>query len=287
MSTSYRFLIIDGYSKQSRDDLAAAGMALAWKLYANMLERWLPASEYDTLLPSDEGVQMPTASELEKYHGIIWTGCNLCINDTDNPSVVAQIELAKQAYEIGIPSWGSCWGIQMAVVAAGGEVVQNPKGREMGIARKISLTSEGIDHPLYEGKAPVFEAYISHDDMVLKMPSGGKILSGNSFTAIQSAEVIHKNGTFWAVQYHPEYDLNEMASLIVAREEKLTNLGFFKGKADFLDLVGKMKELFANPDRKDLRWQLAIDDDVLDVNIRQREFKNWINNLVLPTAEGR
>ncbi len=285
MSTSYRFLIIDGYSKQSRDDLAAAGMELAWKLYANMLEQWLPESEYDILLPSDEGVQMPTASELEKYQGIMWTGCNLCINDTDNPSVAAQIELAKLAYEIGIPSWGSCWGIQMAVVAAGGEVVENPKGREMGIARKILLTKEGIDHPLYDGKSPVFEAYISHDDMVLKMPSGGKVLSGNDFTAIQSAEVVHKNGTFWAVQYHPEYDLHEMASLIVAREEKLTNLGFFAGKEDFSDLVSKMRELFKNPDRKDLRWQLAIDDDVLDKDTRQCEFKNWINNLVIPTVK--
>jgi GMP synthase (glutamine-hydrolysing) len=287
MGTYYRFLIIDAYSKQSRDDLAAAGMELAWKLYGNMLERWLPGAEYDILLPSDEGVQIPTASELKKYHGIMWTGCNLCINDTDNPSVAAQIELAKQAYEIGIPSWGSCWGIQMAVVAAGGEVVQNPKGREIGIARKISLTRDGIDHPLYEGKSLVFEAYISHDDMVLKMPSGGRILSGNDYTAIQSAEVVHKNGTFWAVQYHPEYDLHDMASLIVAREEKLTELGFFKGKDDFANLVNKMKELFKSPDRKDLRWQLAIDDDVLDVNIRQCEFKNWINKLVLPSAEGR
>jgi len=198
MSKTLRFLIIDGYSKESRDALDAAGMQMAWKLYAVMLNTYLPEAEYDILLPSDEGVGMPSTKDLETYVGILWTGCNLCINDLDNPSVSNQIDLAKRVYEVGIPSFGSCWGIQMAVVAAGGEVIENPKGREMGIARKIQLTKAGINHPLYEGKAPVFDAYISHDDMISKVPPGTKILAGNEFTAIQAVEVVHKKGTFWA-----------------------------------------------------------------------------------------
>lgn len=277
-----RFLIIDGYSKQSRDDLELAGMAFAWQLYVNMLQTYLPNAEYDVLLPSDEGVTMPDNAQLEAYDGIIWTGCNLSVNDTDNPSVSNQIELAKRIYQIGIPSWGSCWGLQIAVVAAGGKVVENPKGREMGFARKIHLTDKGKDHPMYEGKASVFDAYISHDDMVSEIPEGGIVLSGNDFTAVQSMEVRHQNGVFWATQYHPEYDLHEMASLMTAREEKLTNIGYFSGHEDFVTYVNLLKELFAQPDRKDLRWQLAVDDDVLDENIKRCEFKNWIDKQVVP-----
>ncbi len=37
MADRLRFLIIDGYPRQSRDALETAGMKLAWKLYADML----------------------------------------------------------------------------------------------------------------------------------------------------------------------------------------------------------------------------------------------------------
>jgi len=74
-----------------------------------------------------------------------------------------------------------------------------------------------------------------------------------------------------------------MARLIVAPEEKLTNLGFFKGHDDFWHLVEAMRALNANPDQKDLRWQLAIDDDVLAQSIRQCEVKNWVEKLVIPS----
>ena len=33
-------------------------------------------------------------------------------------------------------------------------------------------------------------------------------------------------------------------------------------------------QLVAAPHRKDLRWQLGIDDDILDDGVRELEFKN-------------
>jgi GMP synthase (glutamine-hydrolysing) len=282
MRTVLRFLIIDGYSKASRDDLNAAGMQYAWKLYGDMLQRNLPGAEYDVLLPSDSGVKMPEEKELEQYSGILWTGCNLCIFDDENPSVRKQIELAKLCYEIGVPGFGSCWGLQMSVVAAGGKVALNPRGKEMGLARKIKLTREGENHPLFQGKPPVYEAYISHDDMVTEIPEGGVVLAGNDFTPVQALAVTHKKGTFWSVQYHPEYNLHEMACLIIAREEKLIKGGFYKEPGDLKEMVDKMKALFKEPGRKDLRWQLVIDDDVLSSEIKECEVRNWINELVLP-----
>lgn len=284
MKSPLRFLIIDGYPKQSRNDLQTAGMKLAWELYRDMLHQHLQEAIYDILLPSDPGVDMPSAKDLYNYVGIIWTGCNLTIYDTDNPNVTSQIALAKNAYEVGVPSFGSCWGIQMAAYAAGGKVEPNPKGREMGMARKIHLTTEAYDHPMFEGKPRVFEGFVSHDDMVTKLPPGGVLLAGNSFASVQALAVTHKNGTFWATQYHAEYNLHEMARLIVAREKKLIKAGFFRNHEDTMNLVERMEELAREPDRKDLRWQLAIDDDVLSDRIRQCEFVNWINKLVLPTA---
>ena len=282
MATSLHFLIIDGYNKASRADLNRAGMQYAWKLYADLLTRNLPGATYEVLLPSDDGVTMPEAEALEQYAGILWTGCNLCIYDETNPSVTKQIALARLAYEVGVPSFGSCWGLQMSVVAAGGKVEPNPRGKEMGIARKIRLTRQGIEHPMFSGKPPVFEAYISHDDMVTDIPQGAEILAGNDFTPIQALAITHKKGSFWSVQYHPEYSLHEMACLIVAREEKLIAGGFFQNPAELQEMVAKMKKLYQEPDRKDLRWQLVIDDDVLSDAIKECEFNNWLQVLVLP-----
>lgn len=282
MPNSFNFLIIDAYSAESRDELKAAGMKSAWQLYVSMLKKFLPEAVYDVLSPTYPAAKMPTNSELEAYSGIIWTGCNLCINDTDEPSIRHQVELARQAYQIGLPSWGSCWGIQIAAVAAGGEVKANPRGREMGLARKICLADEALVHPMFEGKPKVFDAFISHDDIVTVLPSGAVLLAGNDFTQVQALAITHQKGTFWATQYHPEYDLHEIARLIVAREKKLVDADFFQGHDDLVCLVDKMEKLFAEPSRKDLRWQLAIDDDVLTENIRQCEFKNWLEKQVKP-----
>ena len=155
----------------------------------------------------------------------------------------------------------------------------------MGIARKIKLTQEGKVHPLFKGKPSVFEAYISHDDIVTEIPKGGVVLAGNDFTPIQALSIVHKKGTFWSVQYHPEYNLYEMACLIIAREEKLIELGFFTGPGELKTLVEKMKALYKEPDRKDLRWQLVIDDDVLSDDTKECEFRNWLQELVLPFNE--
>ena len=284
MDTPLRFLIVDGYSKASRADLNRAGMQYAWKLYSDMLTRNLPAAQFDVLLPSDRGVNIPVPEELNQYAGILWTGCNLCIYDETNQSVVKQIELAKICYELGIPAFGSCWGLQMSVVAAGGKVAPNPKGKEMGIARKIQLSDAGKSHPFFAGKPSVYEAYISHDDMVTELPEGAIVLASNDFTPVQALAVTHKKGTFWSVQYHPEYSLHEMACLIIAREEKLLQAGFFSTPDELQVMVARMKQLYLEPHRKDLRWQLVIDDDVLSDTIKECEFNNWLNKLVLPTA---
>ena len=104
---------------------------------------------------------------------------------------------------------------------------------------------------------------------------------------MQALVVTHKKGTFWAIQYHPEYDLHAMARLIVAREELLVKEGFFTGHDDLQSHVDRLEALHKDPGRKDLRWQLAVGDDIIDQGIRQCEVKNWIERLVVPSAGSR
>ncbi len=286
MTNSFQFLIIDGYPKPSRDQFHTVGMELAGQLYGNMLDQHLEKVQYDILYLSDPDVVPPDKKALKSYDGIIWPGCNLTIYHTDDERVTKMVELAQKCFEAGIPQFGSCWGAQIAVYAAGGKIEPNPKGKEMGVARKIRLTEEGRKHPMYEGKPSVFDGFISHDDHITELPPGAKRLATNDFTRTQAVSVEYLNGTFWATQYHPEYNLFEMARLIMAREEKLIELGFFKNHEDMTQFVEKLDTIHRNPERKDLRWQLAIDKDLLTESIVQCEFVNWLNNMVIPTSEG-
>src|SRR3990172_6615722 len=97
---------------------------------------------YFMTFPSDDEKFSMPGSEIEKYHGVVWTGCNLTIYDLEDARVARQLTLARDVFEVGVPQFGSCWAAQISVVAAGGIVSAHPKGREMGLARKITLTPE-------------------------------------------------------------------------------------------------------------------------------------------------
>ena len=134
----------------------------------------------------------------------------------------------------------------------------------MGIARKITLTPEGRAHPLYEGKSDVFDAFISHDDVITTLPGGAVRLSGNAFSHVQSVSVDFNGGTFWGLQYHPEYDLHEMARLTWCRIDKMIELGFFPNREAGEAHVDMLEALSKDPDNKDIAWRLGINDDVMD-----------------------
>jgi GMP synthase (glutamine-hydrolysing) len=281
MSTNPRFLVVDGYSRAGRDDLEAGGATTAGKLYQRMLADCAPGCVTDILYPADPGAHLPAGAAISEYDGIAWTGSSLTVYH-DTAEVRAQIEFACAAFEAGIPSFGSCWATQIAVVAAGGACAAHPKGREMGIARKIRLTREGLGHPMYRDKKSVFDGFISHDDEVTHLPPGGLILAANDYTRVQAVSVTWRGGIFWSTQYHPEYDLHELARLCYCRREKLTGLGFFQDVEAALRYVELLEALHEQPDRKDLRWLLGIDDDLLSTDIRQAEVRNWIELQVIP-----
>jgi len=108
------------------------------------------------------------------------------------------------------------------------------------------------------------------------------LLASNAFTHVQSVAVAHRGGTFWGLQYHPEYDLHEMARLAWCRRDKLVKLGFFRDGEAADAWVDLLEVLHQDPSRKDIAWMLGIDDDVTNEDIRLAEVRNWIERLVLP-----
>ena len=155
----------------------------------------------------------PTAQALEGYDGVAITGSGLHVYD-GGPAVTRQIELARAVLDAGTPVFGSCWGLQVLTVAAGGSVRKNPKGREIGFGRGIRLTDAGRKHPMYVGKHEVFNAPTVHLDEVETLAPGTTVLATNQVSDVQSAEIRCNGAVAWGVQYHPEYPLREIATIV-------------------------------------------------------------------------
>lgn len=284
MTNKPSFLVVEAYPKTAREELGQYGASNASQLYSQLLKHVAEGANTEILHIADLENELPSIDQLNTYDGIAWTGSNLTIYD-DIPQVNRQIELAQLAYAAGIPQFGSCWAAQVAVTAAGGKCAAHPDGIEFGIARNICLTEAGRGHPLYRDKKTVFDGFISHYDEITHLPPDAQILAGNDYTRVQAVSVVHKKGTFWATQYHPEYNLHELARLCYARRERLTDLGFFNSLQDAELFVEDLETLYTHPERKDIAWRLGISTDLTFEEVRQTEVRNWITELVLPRLQ--
>ena len=206
---------------------------------------------------------------------------SLTIHSGD-PAVRPQIELARATFEAGVPSFGSCWAAQIAVVAAGGRCAANPRGREMGIARKIVLTGDGRSHPLYIGKPRVFDAFISHEDEITHLPPGALNLAGNAFLPRAGGMRDPQGRRVLGGAVPPGIRPARAGPADLRPDGPARCDGFFAGAEAAHDYVNKLETLHQDPSRRDLAWLLGIDDDVMNEDVRRVEVRNWINHLVLP-----
>jgi GMP synthase (glutamine-hydrolysing) len=273
-----RLLVLDAYAPEGRAAVRAAGGTEAGALYERMLRRLDPGAVIDVAYPADPDPRLPSGAALAVYDGVAWTGSSLTILDAGDPRVRRQIEFARAVFAAGTPSFGSCWAAQVAVVAAGGQCRASPRGREFGISRRIALSPAGREHPLFEGKPPVFDAFTSHADEVVEL-ADADLLASNAWSRVQAVSVARGAGRFWAVQYHPEYDLHEVASLCRLRADELVAQGSFENSAAAELHATQLEALHRDPSRSDLAEALEVGDDLLDEEQRTREVANWLRTV--------
>jgi GMP synthase (glutamine-hydrolysing) len=191
----------------------------------------------------------------------------------------------REIFARGVPAFGSCWGLQLATVAAGGEVGPNPRGSEVAFARKIILTDAGRDHPMHAGRPPVFDAPAIHSDELLRLPENTVVTAWNAMSKVQAAEIRCGEGLFWGVQYHPEYDLRDVATTILRYGARLVDEDFFSDMPALERYAADLESLGADSTRRDIAWRLGLGDDILRAEERRREIANWIDRRVRPNAE--
>jgi GMP synthase (glutamine-hydrolysing) len=271
-----RLLVVEGNTQAGRRRIAESAGATPAESYAAVLRGIAPDAIVDICTPADGDGATP--QPLDSYDGVAITGSSLNIYERDIASL-RQIDFVREVFTRGIPMFGSCWGLQLATVAAGGEVGLNPAGREVAFARKIVLTPAGCDHPMHATRDAVFDAPAIHSDIVTRLPQGAIVTARNAMSEIQAAEIRFGRGVFWGVQYHPEYGLHDVAAVIRRYGETLVTEGFFADIAGLDRYASELSTLAANRQRRDIAWRLGFGDDIMKESVRQTELSNWIASL--------
>jgi GMP synthase (glutamine-hydrolysing) len=275
-----RILVIDGNEVATRTRHMAVGGTSSGEGYAATLKRLEPGIETDIVRPADEEPKLPEGVALRDYQGAVITGSALNVYSREL-AVQRQLDLVKAVFDARVPTFGSCWGLQVGVTAAGGTVVRNPRGREFGFARRITLTAAGRDHAMFQGKPEVFEAPTVHMDTVESLPPNSTPLAHNDM-GLQAAEIKLKNGsTFWGVQYHPEYGMGEIAAMARRYAETLIRDGLVKDQAELDQLSADLVALNNSPEDARLAWRFGVGPSVTDSSLRLAELRNWLGKQVL------
>jgi len=186
--------------------------------------RWFERALGMTLpvLRAHEGEALLPALERVRPHGVIVSGSPLSVTE----EAPWMLQLGDDLLRIGArgtPVLGVCFGHQLLARAAGGAVVQNPRGREIGTVR-VQLTEAGRKDPLFApwAQGPEIEVQATHLDAVDPLPPGATVLASNENTAAQAFRL---SETVAAVQFHPELWAEAMRDLIASRRDKLAAEG--------------------------------------------------------------
>ena len=215
-------LIVEGNLPKENNDFKDSGIqthaeslkeSLSYYTKDLNIEVFNPCSEksFDRILPN-----------LKKYDGLIWGGSSLNIYN-DCIEIRRQISFMKECFKNINKILAICWGMQVAVTAAGGEVKKATNGAHIGIANDIEINEKGLKHPLYKSKNKKFNSPAFNFDEVVKLPEGAIHLASNKINKIQSIHFNKGISEVWGLQYHPEITYNKMITLIKFRKEKLIN----------------------------------------------------------------
>ena len=157
-------LLVDGNEKEASDRYTKLGMDTQYQVYENILKKYSNSKiNVTTIHPAIHDNYLPLGISLDNFEAVAWTGSLLNIYNMTKP-ITNQIELAKELFKRKNKIFGSCWGLQVLVTAAGGKVRKNPNGLEAVLAKNITLNQDGQIHPMYKSKKKSFNALCWHYD---------------------------------------------------------------------------------------------------------------------------
>jgi GMP synthase (glutamine-hydrolysing) len=154
------------------------------------------------------------------FAGVLVTGSAAMVTDR-HPWSERSAEWLREAAHAGVPVFGICYGHQLLAHALGGEVGDNPAGREMGTI-DLDLHPPAQDDPLFAGLPARIPAQATHLQSVLRAPAGATVLAAS---ARDACHAFRWGESAWGVQFHPEFSRTHMHGYVRARQEALAREG--------------------------------------------------------------
>ena len=280
------FLVAESETADEREARRRHAGKSSGETYAATLAQLRPDAEITIVAPADDDADKFAEDDLRAFDAVFVTGSPLHVYD-DTPEVRRQLRFMRSVFASGTPSFGSCAGLQLAVAAAGGIVRKMPERIEAGVARRITPTEAGRNHPLLAGRPDCWDAPAIHGDEVESLPESATLLASNAVTKIQAAEIRHDGGVFWGVQYHPELAPGEIAVALRRQASDLIEAGLADTTDDVEMRAAQLDALQDDPDRRSIHWSLGIDAQFAQESNRRIELSNFLNHLVEPIAGPR
>ena len=215
-------LVVEGNLEKENDNFRNNGIQTHAESLKDSLGYYTNDLNIEVFNPCSEKTFDNILPKLKKYEGLIWGGSSLNIYN-DCIEIRRQISFMNECFKNIKKILAICWGMQVAVTAAGGEVKKANNGAHIGIANDIEINENGLKHQLYRSKNKKFNSPAFNFDEVVTLPEGAIHLASNKINKVQS--LIFKKGIsdVWGLQYHPEITYNKMISLINFRKDKLIN----------------------------------------------------------------
>ena len=257
-----KILIVEGNLKEENKNFSEVGIQTHTESLQDSLNHFNKELRFDVVNPSSDANLDSVNDKLITYDGLIWGGSSLNIYN-DTPEIKKQIGFMKECQKKVKNILAICWGMQVAVTAAGGEV-KKADSSHIGIASEIIINNEGLNHPIYKDKEKKFNSPAFNFDEVKKLPDNAICLASNKINKIQSLYFKVNETKVWGLQYHPEITYEKMISLIEFRKEKLI----------------KLRKVFR--DEKDIEKHISLIKNEISISNKEKrmvELKNWLNQL--------
>ena len=255
-----KILLVEGNLREANQEFTENGIKTHTESLKESIDYFTNNLEIDSVNPSSDKDIFDKVKDLNKYDGLIWGGSSLNIY-SDTAEIRRQLEFMKECQKKVQNILAICWGMQVAVTAAGGVVKKGQNGSHRGIAHEININDNGLRHPLYEDKDQFFNTPAFNYDEVITLPNNATLLSSNKVNNVMGIDFKSDLSNIWGIQYHPEITYEKMITLINFRKEKLINNKSFN-------------------DEDDLNTHIKIIEDeikITDKDLRMKELKNWLD----------
>ena len=257
---SLNLLIVEGNLNEENKNFKKAGIQTHAESLKHSLSYYKKNLNIDVFNPCSEESFNKVISKINKYDGLIWGGSALNIYN-DCIEVRRQISFMKECFKNIKKILAICWGMQVAVTAAGGVVRKCPHGTHRGIAHDIEINENGLKHPLYINKDSKFNTPAFNFDEVHTLPNNSVLLASNPINKVQGLNFRTGVSDIWGIQYHPEITYSKMINLINFRKKRLLDKKAFKDENEIDSHIKIIQK----------------ENKVSDKRARMRELENWLN----------